>query len=654
MKTKLSVFRLTALAIGLVASTFCSQAWAQGTAFTYQGRLSDGASPANGTYQFQFSLFTVSNNGVSVAGPVTNTSAVINGVFTATLNFGAGIFTGPGYWLDISVRTNGAGGFVALAPRQPITPVPYAIMANSASNLLGVLPAAQVSAGTAGINISGSAASFTGSLAGNVTGLQSANVVSTVGGVTAANVALGANAANAATSVTSANTIVKRDVSGSFFATGLTLGGNLDLPDTTASAGIIYSGGVRLLHRYGFNNFFAGSSAGNFTVSGANNTGIGVNALLNNTSGDGNAALGFSALMNNTSGNFNIAIGLNSLISNTNGSHNTAIGLDALASNTSGNENTASGAYALQNNTLGLWNTATGVRALSFNTNGGNNTASGHHALERNKSGNDNTATGVGAMQNNTTGGANTATGVSALLANTTASYSSAHGQSALQNATTGGNNTAMGAFSLLNLTGGSGNIAMGVNAGTAIVSGNNNIDIGNTGFGDESGVIRIGTVGTHTKAVMNGIFGVTVGGGSPVMVNANGLLGTVTSSGRFKKNIQSMDDASDVLLALHPVTFQYKSELDPEGTPQFGLIAEEVAKVNPDLVVRDDKKQIYSVRYEAINAMLLNEFLKQHRKVGEQNAEIETLKGQTAKVLALEKQLHELQRLVKALAEKK
>ena len=154
----------------------------------------------------------------------------------------------------------------------------------------------------------------------------------------------------------------------------------------------------------------------------------------------------------------------------------------------------------------------------------------------------------------------------------------------------------------------------MGVGAGTNILTGNNNIDIGNAGLNDESDTIRIGT--SQTKAVMVGIFGMTVGGATPVFVNSNGLLGTIQSSARFKTNIQNMGATSDVVLALRPVSFLYKPELDPEGTPQFGLVAEEVEKVNPALVVRDADGKPYSVRYEAVNAMLLNEFLKEHRKV--------------------------------------
>jgi hypothetical protein len=334
-------------------------------------------------------------------------------------------------------------------------------------------------------------------------------------------------------------------------------------------------------------------------------------------------------------------------LNNTQGSHNTATGLDALLNYSYTSDNTANGAYALQNNTDGSWNTATGSQSLSSNTNGSNNTATGFEALQFNKSGNDNTATGTIALQHNTTGYGNTATGTGALYQNTTGIYNTGEGLDALQDDTTGGENTAFGTDALLNLTAGNGNIAIGVNAGSAIVTGGNNIDIGNSGFGDESGVIRIGTVGTHTKAVFNGIFGTTVGGGAAVQVNANGLLGRVTSSARFKQDIQSMADASDVLLALKPVTFRYKPELDPEGTPQFGLVAEDVEKVNPDLVVRDDKKQVYSVRYEAVNAMLLNEFLKAHHKISEQDTRLQQL---TDKIEAQSSENEELKQRLETL----
>jgi len=191
----------------------------------------------------------------------------------------------------------------------------------------------------------------------------------------------------------------------------------------------------------------------------------------------------------------------------------------------------------------------------------------------------------------------------------------------------------------------------LGYQAGYNVTTGNNNIEIGNLGTTNDNNTICIGTQGIQTNTSIAGIFGATAAGGVPVYVTCSGQLGTVSSSARFKMDIQSMNGASEVLLSLRPVTFRYKSDIDPHGTPQFGLVAEDVAKVDPDLVARDDKHQIYTVRYEAVNAMLLDEFLKEHRKVEEQGVENETLK---AKVGSLEKKMEELQTLVNQLATRK
>jgi hypothetical protein len=169
----------------------------------------------------------------------------------------------------------------------------------------------------------------------------------------------------------------------------------------------------------------------------------------------------------------------------------------------------------------------------------------------------------------------------------------------------------------------------LGFLAGQNLTTGSNNIDIGNLGVAGEAKKIRVGTVGTQTATFIAGIHGVTVAGGVGVIVGTNGQLGTTTSSERFKEAIKPMDKASEAILALKPVTFRYKKELDPDGIPQFGLVAEQVEKVNPDLVARDADGKINTVRYEAVNAMLLNEFLKQHRQVQEQQKEIEALKAQ-------------------------
>jgi len=279
--------------------------------------------------------------------------------------------------------------------------------------------------------------------------------------------------------------------------------------------------------------------------------------------------------------------------------HNTVQGDDALISN-SGSYNTAFGSHALFTNTTGSNNTGTGAGALYGNTTGTSNTATGSASLNFNTTGNNNTATGVSALQLNSTGNNNTATGVDALVSNTT-----------------GRNNTAAGQNALGHNTSGNSNIALGNNAGAKLTTGDENIEIGNRGVAGEHETIRIGEQGTQDATFIAGISGATVTG-TAVVVNSSGQLGVAPSSRRFKQNIQTMGDASDILLALRPVTFEYKPDVDPKGIPQFGLVAEEVEKVNPDLVARDDQGKAYTVRYEAVNAMLLNEFLKQYRTVEE------------------------------------
>jgi Chaperone of endosialidase len=294
------------------------------------------------------------------------------------------------------------------------------------------------------------------------------------------------------------------------------------------------------------------------------------------------------------------------------GASNTATGESALFNNTIGNNNTANGAGALETNATGSNNTATGVDALWGNVAGSNNTAAGVQALFENVTGFQNTANGVSALKHNTEGNSNTATGFQALLN------------------TRGGDNTAIGANALFANTTGSFNIALGSNAGSNLTTGNNNIDIGYnvSGTAGESGTIRIGDPPVQSTTYVAGISGAIVPGGVPVIVDTSGQLGTIISSQRFKDEIKPMDKVSEVILGLKPVTFRYKKDLDPQAIPQFGLVAEEVVRVSPDLVVRDRNGDITTVRYEAVNAMLLNEFLKEHRKVEEQEATLAQLKN--------------------------
>jgi len=344
-----------------------------------------------------------------------------------------------------------------------------------------------------------------------------------------------------------------------------------------------------------------------------------------------NTVQGDDALISLTSGTDNTANGSNALLNNTIGIENTATGSHALYYNTTGNYNVANGDYALYSNTTGIDNDAFGSGTMLSNTTGSKNSAIGDVALYRNTTGYGNAASGANALQENTIGSNNTANGAFALFNNTTSSDNTATGFQALFNNTTGRNNTANGYNALYNNTTGGSNITLGFQAGLNLTTGNSNIDIGNVGVAGESKRIRIGTAGTQTKTFIAGISGATVAGGVGVIVGSNGQLGTVVSSERFKDAIKPMDKASEAILALKPVTFHYKKDLDPEGVPQFGLVAEDVEKVNRALVARDADGNVYTVRYDAVNAMLLNEFLKAHRKVEEQEATITQLKSTVA-----------------------
>jgi hypothetical protein len=338
---------------------------------------------------------------------------------------------------------------------------------------------------------------------------------------------------------------------------------------------------------------------------------------------NGNTFLGDDALVNNTTGSVNTATGSGALFANTNGTNNTATGFWSLFSNTTGSSNTGLGTSALLSNTIGGGNTATGTTALYSNTTGSENTAVGLDALYSNTTGSDNTAVGVFALISNTTGFFNTATGFSALNNNTTGFDNTAIGFQSLNWNITGSNNTAVGYGALSNHITGSNNIALGAGAGESLSAADNNIDIGNPGADHDANTIRIGTTGVHTAVYFVGISTspLTRGDAVAVGIDSNGRLGVRTSSARYKENIKPMAKSSEAVLSLKPVTFRYRKELDPIGIPQFGLVAEDVAQVSPDLVSRDKEGKPYTVRYEAVNAMLLNEFLKEHRKVEELEA---------------------------------
>jgi hypothetical protein len=314
-------------------------------------------------------------------------------------------------------------------------------------------------------------------------------------------------------------------------------------------------------------------------------------------------------------------------------------------------ENTFLGSNAGNFTMTGGFNTATGYAALGNNTTGVNNTAYGGGALYYNTTGYQNTAIGLNALDINTTGYDNTAIGLFALGLNSSGYHNLAAGFEALYNNTMGFYNTAVGYHALYNNTTGADNIGLGAFAGYQLTTGHHNIDVANQGVAGESSTIRIGTSGTHTKAFIAGISGVTTGGaGVAVVVDANGQLGTGISSRRYKFDIAAMGSSTDDLMRLRPVTFRYLAH--GENAPlQYGLIAEEVAEVYPELVARNKDGEVETVMYQFLAPMLLNEVQKQHQRIEEQQAENKTLGQRTAELqadnAALRNQLEKLMRRV-------
>jgi hypothetical protein len=360
------------------------------------------------------------------------------------------------------------------------------------------------------------------------------------------------------------------------------------------------------------------------------NTAEGTNALLSRSTGTYNTAIGIYSLLSLTDSSFCTGVGAGALLANTSG-RNTATGAGALLSNIAGTNNTANGTFALFSSTAGNDNTAIGDEALLVANNADGNTAVGSFALGANTSGSLNTVIGAAAAITNTSGSSNTAVGLNSLFSNN------------------GDNNTAVGRGALGGNTSGSNNVALGFGAGSGVTTATNVICIGTNVAGND----------VNDSCYIGNIFGDTSSGGTAVFVNTNGRLGTTTSSRRFKDDIKLMDQASETLFALKPVTFRYKKEIDPARTSQFGLVAEEVEKVNPDLIVRDKEGKPYSVRYDQVNAMLLNEFLKEHKTVQEQGATIAELKKDFRATVAqltarLEEQAAQIQKVSAHLEMKK
>ncbi len=691
MKNKFTPIVLAFLSL-MILDFRCPAFSLVGTAFTYQGRLNDGLGPANGIYDLSFSVYDSTNlPGTLIAGPLTNSAtAISNGLFTVTLDFGTNVFNGTERWLEIGVRTNGASSFVTLVPRQKVTPTPYALMSLEAlqsASLLGTLPASQLPAGVVTNNQSG--VNLSGSFAGNGGGLTNLNATT-----------LGGSSSNGFWSITGnagttpgANFIGTSDnqnlvIKGHFVGIGRTnpLTANeffgVNALSGTGNYGGMYvnsdlgglpfygyaRAGVPAAYHYidtgdgnkwklsygltvtpsGFVGIGTSSPSSALTVLGqvavsntvyagglTLNTGAGIPSAfyIDDTNGE-RAALAVAEGPGNYSSSAQAgdvvlrALTGNLFIQSGGGAPTITVptngGLFVTGPLSVNDPNDHGGDISLPFNTVIYSGSETFIHNYGFAS--GNFFAGESAGNLTNPGGAYDYDTGVGAFALNllTSGFDNTALGGYSLYHNASGYQNTAVGFSSLEINSVGYNNTAVGYGAGSNLTGNN-NTVLGAGAGTAI-AGDNNVCIANGGTASDNNVIRIGTQGVHTNTYISGIFGTTTGAGVPVYVDFTGHLGTAISSSRFKENIHDMGDASDALLTMRPVTFRYKPELDPKGASQFGLVAEEVAKINPDLVARDEKGEIYTVRYDAVNAMLLNEFLKEHRKVEDLQARLEKL----------------------------
>jgi len=369
----------------------------------------------------------------------------------------------------------------------------------------------------------------------------------------------------------------------------------------------------------------------NPTDSDANfNTAGGHNALPFVTTGEDNTAFGYLALYQNITADNNTAVGFEALVSNVSGSFNTAFGWAALLDNINGVDNTAFGANALRHNTAGSLNTAAGTNALENNTTGSRNTATGLVTLIQNTTASDNTGIGAGALRANTTGHDNSASGTNALFSNTAGSFNTADGHNALDSNSTGTKNTAFGYQSLLKSTGNR-NAAIGYTAGATLSSGNNNIYLGHDGAANESLTMRLGN--NQTSTFIAGIAATTIND-RPVMIDANGQLGVVLSSGRYKGDVEPLGGRGAGVHELRPVTFAYRD--DAPGTMHYGLIAEEVQTVYPELVTQVATGEVHTVRYQALIPLLLDELQRQEMDLQHQQQMIEQQGHELGKLRAL------------------
>ncbi len=587
------------------------------------------------------------NSTPAVTSTASNSSSTTSGIKIAAANQGPTNFSGSTTNQIVKVTQSGTGaGITASATTNAI----YGLANGSSGNVYGVQG---VATGTGGVALFGNANSPTGGTYGikgsssstsgtGMRGLASAASGNTIGVSSQVNspnglAAVFNNAGGGKIISGQNNGVEKFSVDGS---------GNIN-----SASGTYEIGGSNVVNigRSADYDLFLGVGAGvsNIAGSGTGNTFSGYKAGYNNTTGNVNTFSGAEAGLSNTTGYHNTFSGALAGYFNTTGAYNTFSGAEAGYYNTTGAYNTFSGWGAGYYNTTGTANTFSGYEAGAYNTTALYNTFSGAYAGYYNTTGQQNTFSGFEAGYRNTSGTANTFSGLEAGAYNTTGQANTFSGAGAGFSNTMGGNNTFSGTGAGGSNTTGSSNTFFGSGAGTNNTTGSDDVYIANLGpvSGNESNTIRIGDPQFHPFTYIAGIYGSTSAAGVPVYINSDGLLGTQTSSLRFKEQVRDMGDSTSALMKLRPVTFLYKSEYaNGQRTLQYGLIAEEVAKVYPELVAYDNDGQPYTVRYQYIATMLLNEVQKQYRRA---ETQAEVIKAQEQKIADLEERLSRLEKVV-------
>jgi hypothetical protein len=595
----------------LAAST--SAGFAQTTAFNYQGRLTDTGTPANGTYDLQFALFDSLAGGAQVGSTQTVSSVSVNaGIFSVTLDFGASAFSGANRWLDIHARLTGTATFTTLAPRQPITATPYAVRSLNAS-----------SADTVTVNgvPSGSGNYIQNGITPQVGANLNISGNGTIGGDLTVNGSLAINTVNAQTQ--------------------FSLGGQRIL--SAAGTNNLFGGiGAGQSNTTGFDNDFFGQGAGQQNTTGRLNSFFGTRAGFANTIGRTNAFFGWNSGAANVDGSFNAFFGTFAGNFNTSGTDNSIFGDGAGSANTTGNGNSIFGADAGRGCDLGV------KVACITPTTGSDNSFFGRNAGRKTTVSN-NAFFGANAGKENTTGGQNTFVGYAAGVDNQTGVFNAFLGYSAGEENTSGTSNTFVGSIAgLLNTIGnknaffggsagllnkvGSSNTALGYAADFAFENLDHATAVGANTIVTASNRIQIGRVGVDTVAI--GAFASPVIPTASVCVNSQGVFINCSSSSlRYKERVRTWIQGLNVIQQLRPVTFAWK-----EGhQPDLGLIAEEVAAVEPLLSTRNDKGEIEGVRYDRLNVVLIN-------AIKQQQEQIETLVTANA---ALNKRLRSVETIV-------